>query len=395
MIKLMGLVGLIGLMGCSSKESNVPEEKQEEIPIGFGAFVLKEGSTRAAGDGELTNALLQEKGFGVYCWYTGGTDVAFLDSKGTTPSSHISSYTQYVLMRNQKVEYDDETSTWGYTPSKYWPINPIEKLTFRAYAPYTNYLMLDATTGLPLLPVVVKGDDYGNGTQHDPLWGTGKHDGASDGDDAVTENERYGKLYNNYNYTMSGSLLASDNRDGTIDWYFHHGMAKLIFWGLLDDKGTDDNVTIKSITLTPLYDQGLLNIGSPAAVDTDKPDWEDTAGDIDVTIEGTDLANSTIGKYNEELLPNKGWTQLTPDNKGLLIIPRDFSLSPMTLTVTFEKSGSKEVTMSTEISQNFQGNTVYTLKMTISNALYVEINTVQSAFSPWVEVDADHAVYNW
>ncbi|MBO7067154.1 MAG: fimbrillin family protein [Bacteroidaceae bacterium] len=421
------------ISSCSSEQQQEQEQPQQQEPIGFRADMAENGGipgTRAAGDGEhlLDNAALKAKGFGVYCWYTKGRDVLFTDSKGTTPAAHISTYTGedgYMLMRNQKVEWDG--SKWDYTPSKYWPMDPNEKLTFRAYAPYTNYLMTDAATGFPLLPVVVDKDDYHNGTQHDPLWGTGRLiQGDTDPtpgeyfpkpepDDANPEKTylRYGHHYNNITYKMSGDWRdipvahsPKDNRDGVIDWFFHHGMAKLVFWGLLNDKSDSPSVTAKitSITLTPLYSQGLLDISSPTASNAEKPYWYDRAEDMTVTLLGydynsdpkkeRDLTTSSIGKYNEELA-NNGWTQLT--EKGLLIIPRDYSMSPMTLTVSFRRDDSpeNEITMSTTITQEFLGNTIYSLRLNVSNALYVEIDVVKSAFIPWTELSAEHEVYNW
>ena len=94
------LLLLFFLTSCSSEQEPVePEEPQEEMPIGFRATVESEsnsrGGTRAEtrpGDGELTTPLLKELGFGVYCWYTGSTNVAFTDDKDTNPSAHISSF---------------------------------------------------------------------------------------------------------------------------------------------------------------------------------------------------------------------------------------------------------------------------------------------------------------
>ena len=137
---------------------------------------------------------------------------------------------------------------------------------------------------MPQLPVVVKNDDYHNGTQHDPLFGTGKHDGTVDADDAATGNEVFGKLYDNYTYQMSGSLLATDSRDGVIDWYFHHGMAMLVFKAKLDNNSSYSEVNITNITIGPLFNQGLLSINSPAANSSDKPIWGDRAGDMTVTL---------------------------------------------------------------------------------------------------------------
>ncbi len=424
-IRLIGLIGLMGLMGaCSSEQEPVePEEPQEEMPIGFRATVESEsnsrGGTRAEtrpGDGELTTPLLKELGFGVYCWYTGSTNVAFTDDKDTNPSAHISSFAQYMLMRDQKVEW--KNTSWTYDPPKYWPVDPDDMLTLRAYAPYAGYLKED-NNGMPLLPVVVKADDYHNGTQHDPLWGTGKLVSPSTNEyypdnpeppaaPVYPDNKKYGSHYNNITYKMSGDWRdkpsnhdPADTRDGTIDWYFHHGMAKLVFWGLLDDKSLQETARITSIKLTPLYSQGLLDISSPTGNENDKPYWKEQGGNMEVELLGydstndkeQDLSTSTISKF-DDTKPNKGWTMLT--EKGLLIIPRDFQLSPMKLTVTiYNESTGSNVTMSTDITKNFQGNTIYSLRMTVSNVLYVEIDLVKSAFTPWTEVSTDHKIYNW
>ena len=204
-IILTGLMLLL-LAACSSSGDSVdvvPEPdngngnnsgnssyEPSQRSIGFvGQFADDEGGAAAAratrgamrrtgdpepGDGEFTTADLQTSGFGVYCWYTGNTAYA----SGTD----IKSVTRTILMLNQKVEYKNDL--WTYSPSKYWPLNDDDKLTFRAYAPYVSYqLQTNATTGLPMLPValgtetvddVLYGTDYHNGKQHDPLWGTGK-----------------------------------------------------------------------------------------------------------------------------------------------------------------------------------------------------------------------------
>ena len=393
LIRLMGLIGLmgLGLMGCSS--DSLEELEEEAQAVGFSASIVA-NATRAAGEGELTTELLKEEGFGVYCWYTGMTSVSFTDAKGTTPLSHISTYTRYELMRNQKVVWDPlfaGSNKWTYSPTKYWPTAPSEKLTFRAYAPYTDYLVTD-NKGMPQLPVVVASDDYHNNTQHDPLWGTSRHAGSDD------EGTTYGSLYNNYTWEDSGDHMTDpvegDPRNGCIDWYFHHGMAKIIFWGLLSNESVDDEVTIDNIQLTPLYNRGLLNISSPVGRDTEHPIWTEPGGDMTVDIDGEDLAANTVQKYDEEK-PNNGWTQLTADNRGLLFIPRNYSDEPITLTVTITPESGIPIDITTTINQEFFGNTVYTFKMTLGSTVSVEIQSVNAAVTPWTLLSGDQEVYNW
>ena len=215
----LAILVILGLSGCSSNEGETTELQQQNA-MGFAACLAEDESTAGAratrttpepGDGEFTTEQLKSAGFGVYCWYTGSKIVP-----GTlTGEDHIKNYTTTILMRNQRVEW--KNSNWTYAPTKYWPLNADERLTLRAYAPYVSYDLQTDAHGMPMLPVVVKADDYQNGTQHDPLWGTSKHEGTTDAEDATTNNEVYGKLYNNYTHQMSGSLLAKDSKDGVIE----------------------------------------------------------------------------------------------------------------------------------------------------------------------------------
>jgi hypothetical protein len=382
-----------------------PTPEPEQIPIGFKADLSDAvATTRSAGDGVLDNDVLQAKGFGVYCWYTGTAD--FTTPKASRPAG--ATYT--MLMRNQKVEYitisnDPEEGYWTYSPSKYWPLNPSELLTFRAYAPYTDYIVTD-DNGMPQLPVMVDKDDYHNGSQHDPLWGTGKHDGTLDSDDATTDNEVYGKLYNNYTYAMSGDKLASDSRDGTIDWYFHHGMAMLVFSAKLEENASDREVEIVSISISPLYTQGLLDISSTSTDKDDKPTWDQEDGNMTVTLYGKDdthtqdLATYTINK--------DGLTQLMPltprgQPKGLLVIPRAgyTTSSPLTITVSYRANGQINTVTTTlpndkSSFNEFKGNKIYKMNLTVGNALVADIESVNVATTTnWNEKEGEHEVYNW
>lgn len=366
--------------------------------------VTRSGEAPQPGDGEFTNTDLQASGFGVYCWYTGdntyieGSDIRSLNPKPT------------ILMLNQQVIYSGEQ--WTYSPTKYWPLQASHKLTFRAYAPYVSYqLQTNATTGLPMLPVVVAATDYHNGTQHDPLWGTAKH-GGTDGDAGTT----YGVLYDNYTYAMSGDKLTldEDEHNGTINWYFHHGMSKLMFaCSIIQDPGCS-KVTIKSITIENLYTQGLLSLSSPTASESEKPIWDEKDGNMTVT-----LSEATPNTNPGDLAPAPGADEahqypyvititnpsqptgpfnLLGEGLGLLIIPRDFESEGLKVTVAYTiDTDETKLEAKATIKRNFKGNTSYTLNMKLTPSTKgLEITTVQSAFTPWIAtVEGDHEVYNW
>ena len=366
-------------VSCQESDPTATSNEVAQRQIGFCAMAEEPG-TRAVGDGELTTALLKTKGFGVYCWYTGATSVAFTDAKGTTPAAHISNYATYMLMRNQKVTWDGTTSTWEYAPTKYWPQDPDEKLTFRAYAPYTDYLLTNATTGMPQLPVVVTKDDYHNGVQHDPLWGTGRS-GADD---------KYGDHYNNVTYATSShrttpDASADNTTDGYIHWYFHHGMSKLVFKAKLVDEAPDEeSIKITSIKLEPLYTRGLLDLSSASASASDKPTWTDCngtdedmkgAGALTLNLDTDDSDNSDL--YNVSVTKAAGTVDVA--KQGLLIIPRTYPTdSPLVITVYYQREGDATVYEAQaklpDITKDppetdpraFYGNTAYTITLNIN-----------------------------
>lgn len=378
-----------------------------------------EPTTRAAGDpqpgdGEYTTEMLQASGFGVYCWYTGSTH---FDPAFTAPNTHIKDYlgeNGQLLMNNQKVTYSG--GVWTYTPKKYWPINQEELLTLRAYAPYTSYVMTDEH-GMPQLPVVLGtttknarlyGNDYHEGTQHDPLWGTGRLVLPGGEYDRDAGHEKYGSLYDNITYEMSGDnrlkeTTPADTRNGTIDWFFHHGMSCLMFTcTVIADPGCD-KVTIQSIEINDLYTRGLLSLSSPTATESEKPVWNQRDGNMRVRLsnaeDSTDLASEQLEIEITDSSQPTGPVNLIDPDKGLLIIPREFATGEgMKVTVTYTIDNESELLIAVgTVKRNFDGNTKYTVELKLTPATKgLEIEIVQSAFTPWYDGGTGESdVYNW
>jgi len=373
-----------------------------------------EPTTRAAGDGEYTTAMLQASGFGVYCWYTGSNH---FDPAFTAPNTHIKDFlgtNGQLLMNNQKVTYSG--GVWSYTPKKYWPINQEELLTLRAYAPYTSYVMTDVH-GMPQLPVVLGtttknarlyGNDYHEGTQHDPLWGTGRLVLPGGEYDRDAGHEKYGSLYDNITYEMSGDnrlkeTTPADTRNGTIDWFFHHGMSCLMFTcTVIADPGCD-KVTIQSIEINDLYTRGLLSLSSPTATESEKPVWNQRDGNMRVRLsnaeDSTDLASKPLKIDITDSSQPTGPVNLIDPDKGLLIIPREFATGEgMKVTVSYTIDSETELLFAVgTVKRNFDGNTKYTVELKLTPATKgLEIEIVQSAFTPWYDGGTGESdVYNW
>ncbi|MCD7923328.1 MAG: fimbrillin family protein [Bacteroides sp.] len=124
------LASLLLLAACGETD----DAEHRTTPIGFSTRVTETGTTRAE---EITTANLTS--MGILASFTGQTN---FDGANVTPG----------FMYNQPVTKNG--TTWTYTPLKYWPNNPEDKVSFFAYAPYnaTGVTLSGADhTGYPYL----------------------------------------------------------------------------------------------------------------------------------------------------------------------------------------------------------------------------------------------------
>lgn len=108
--------------GVACNEIERPEEKM--VPISFSAAVSDGIATRATGMiGD--DASLQAGGFGVFGCYTGLHNYSESDANSS-------------FMYNQELEWVSGDAHWEYNPVKYWPGEEGHKVSFFAYAPYSE-----------------------------------------------------------------------------------------------------------------------------------------------------------------------------------------------------------------------------------------------------------------
>lgn len=107
------------LTACNAGNGTSEVLQTEELPIGFSTAPAETRQTR--NDGLTADNL---SAIGVYAYYTGSRNM----QKTDTPN----------FMCNQKVTRTEGSSTWMYSPLKYWPNNPADKLSFFAYGPYNT-----------------------------------------------------------------------------------------------------------------------------------------------------------------------------------------------------------------------------------------------------------------
>lgn len=112
---------------CSNENSPVDNERSENQAIAFGTYMAKPAVTKAGKTGCMTLDKLKESdaGFGVFAHYTGQNNY-------TAPSEAFN------FMFNEAVKYKATTGPWEYSPVKYWPNTPGDKVSFFAYAPYVE-----------------------------------------------------------------------------------------------------------------------------------------------------------------------------------------------------------------------------------------------------------------
>lgn len=112
------LIATFTICSCSLTEIEVTENN---LPITFGAYTGVQTSTRSA-ETKLDN--MKTTGFGIMAYMTAGE------------YANVDASLKQFFMDNQQVTYDTGTSGWTYSPTKYWPENGTDRLSFFAYAPY-------------------------------------------------------------------------------------------------------------------------------------------------------------------------------------------------------------------------------------------------------------------
>ena len=139
-----GLLLLAALLISCAKESSVvdtPEVKQPTqptqpaaTPIALSAYTAKPtvAGTRADQGLLAEGGIPNNMSIGVYAYYHQGS--------GNTPGAWSASATPN-FMFNQQATNDASVDGFSYSPLKYWPNTPEDKLSFFGYYPYTTHLV--------------------------------------------------------------------------------------------------------------------------------------------------------------------------------------------------------------------------------------------------------------
>ena len=152
---LFGMFAMAAFAFASCSQDEVVTQSPEvNKAIEFGTYVgrdaqsrgsvITQGGSTADGNGTITTDALAEKGFGVFAYYTdessyvSGDDVATDVTETGSPCNFMynQGVTGVATTLNGVTTYS--TTDWSYSPVKYWPNDPGDKLTFFAYAPHDD-----------------------------------------------------------------------------------------------------------------------------------------------------------------------------------------------------------------------------------------------------------------
>ena len=261
-LKLLGTLLCCTLLtaACThDEETTEPVVSADALPIGFSFTLDTTATTRAAngyaGTINQDNHELYYTGFGVFAE----------QQDATRPD----------LMFNQRVDYtfyadDSNDGHWNYSPTKYWPAQPLGTRFF-AYAPFVdapNAPLPTGTTGITGMSDNTESSPYIIYTRArhpednvDLLWST---------------------------FTVENSMLNAEGRpriDRPVTFTMHHALARVSLSVAVTNGSSlpaGSRLLVKRITLTGNFSsEGRLNLNSTGST----PTWSDQEfSDDDETI---------------------------------------------------------------------------------------------------------------
>lgn len=256
LLSLMGFMGLLGL-GCSNEQ---PELELGE-PIAMSVYVAREvAASRANSELIAEQGIPDGQSFGVYALYHSNTTWAeeydhYLamdpEYKGALNMLFVPNF-----MKNQKVTYDAVNDAYRYSPVKYWPNTPDDKLSFIAYYPYSDGTVSDVNrlgvasgwlNGMPYYHVTIK----------------------------ETPAEQVDFLVSDL-LTDCTKPSISDR----VHLMFHHALSKITFRFVVQPNIRDDvaGLVVNSLGITNIYNDAILYIAYDPSTEETTMNWSGHSG---------------------------------------------------------------------------------------------------------------------
>ena len=388
-MKKLYLFAALATMLAACSENDLTAEKQvvqqnaEEGAVLFDSYVNRP-TTRSGANGTMTLSTentrkLQDTGFGVFGFYTDDNDY---DGQ-SLPN----------FMYNEKISYDDESSSstykkWIYNPVKYWPneygnsaiADDADKVSFFAYAPYVQVtpntgkaedqtygitqLSRNSLTGDPYVKYIASFDWTKN---VDLLWGVCDNPSWAivAGENQQINNGATGLPWLNVQRPKAAGTQATQT-DNRVKFNFKHALSQL---NVVVDYDADQithpgsspnelaattRVYVRSVTFTGFSTKGSLNLNN---TEPNTPLWMNYDGisDLDTGEETTVYDGRKDGKegissasneknafLNPALIQTTSWNN---DNKGVQNTPQNLFYFPAAEKVASAMLGGTATTI--------------------------------------------------
>lgn len=276
--------GLLLMAGCAQNGITI-ESPDANPPVSFDVYTGVQ--TRGP---ENTLPKVQNTGFGIFGYYTGQTAWASA-AASATPN----------YMFDQKATYSSSSSTWSYTPVKYWPNKSGDKVTFFAYAPHST----TANSGIATSAKGATGNPYLDFTlQTNPL--------------------------------NSVDLVTADAKDKTkstdkVGFTFKHVLSRAKFLAKASENlASGSHVFIKSVKIQGSSNNTGSKFYTKARYTFSADTWDYATSNVTIPTADYDLANilkttaqTSMGGYTTASVDVTGTTavSLFKDNEFFFFIP--------------------------------------------------------------------------
>lgn len=357
--------------------SNV--QKPDGDAVTFGTYLSGAPESRAS---VMDLPALKEKGFGVFGYYTETEDY------NTTSPNH-----QPNFMYNQEVTWkadDADGGMWQYSPVKYWPSNPLEKVSFFAYAPYNDTFgatgitafTSNTTAGDPKLSFKM---DENVDNQIDLLYSNGAMNLSKQ-----TIEEKVNFRFKHALSRIGFKRVAVINENSVENGNEDNGNSELSKHGIkLTDKST---IVINSVSITS------SQFGGNGDFNLRTGEWENyetKSHTYTLTAENGDFVNSTLTPDNATTVMN-----LTKDDKYLMVMPTPVKDKysnediPVMVTVKFDvltedpKLAGGESRITSEVTAPF--NFAFQAGKSYNFVLHIGLTSVKLDASVEDWIDNDH-----
>ena len=273
---------------------------QDGDAIAFGTYLAGAPETRAS---VMDLPALKEKGFGVFAFHTGMEDYNIKEP------NHVPNF-----MYNQEVTWvgdDAEGGKWQYSPVKYWPSNPTEKVSFFAYAPYIE---TPGATGITAFT--------GNTAEGDPKLSFKMDENVDNQIDLL--------------YSGNAMDIRKQTIEEKVNFRFKHALSRIGFKRVVVidensvENGNEDNgnselskhgieLTEKSTVVINSVSISSSEFGDSGDFNLRTGEWENYTAKshtYTLTSENGDFVNSTLTPDNATTV-----MPLTKEDKYLMVMP--------------------------------------------------------------------------